>query len=139
MEILASTDDVRSAVRRAVIPPPRAPVALLLLAACLLAAACLLHSRTRINAPANARARDSCTVTFASTRACLTHTPACTPHLTSDTHLHVYTCTTHLTHTYMYTESLRDLLSPPSDVTSPKKLDLLHDGHGGVRVTNLAV
>ena len=39
----------------------------------------------------------------------------------------------------MYNESLRDLLSSPSDVASPKKLDLLHDGHGGVRVTNLSV
>lgn len=37
----------------------------------------------------------------------------------------------------MYNETLRDLLV--SDVASPKKLDLQHDSHGGVRVTNLSV
>ena len=36
----------------------------------------------------------------------------------------------------MYNETLRDLLV--SDVASPKKLDLQHDSHGGVRVTNLS-
>jgi hypothetical protein len=37
----------------------------------------------------------------------------------------------------MYNETLRDLLV--SDVASPKKLDLQHDSHGGVRVANLSV
>ena len=37
----------------------------------------------------------------------------------------------------MYNETLRDLLVP--DVASPKKLDLQHDSHGGVRVANLSV
>ncbi len=38
---------------------------------------------------------------------------------------------------HMYNETLRDLLV--SDVASPKKLDLQHDSHGGVRVANLSV
>ena len=37
----------------------------------------------------------------------------------------------------MYNETLRDLLV--ADVASPKKLDLQHDSHGGVRVNNLSV
>jgi hypothetical protein len=37
----------------------------------------------------------------------------------------------------MYNETLRDLLV--ADVASPKKLDLQHDSHGGVRVSNLSV
>jgi hypothetical protein len=37
----------------------------------------------------------------------------------------------------MYNETLRDLLV--ADVASPKKLDLQHDSHGGVRVANLSV
>ncbi len=40
-------------------------------------------------------------------------------------------------HFCMYNETLRDLLV--SDVASPKKLDLQHDSHGGVRVSNLSV